>query len=262
MHEPINSGGRDSLRDEPSAVLRQDALKDDLAEDDADGGGEVAEEIERTGGNTDVFGRNERLHADDECLHVGADAGGEQDLEDDDAWPVASRAERDHEAKREREDGHADPNDPEVVARSLDHDAHDNSGCGKGDGEGEHPDTGADGAGRKNLLKIEREEKDGCDEAYAVAEDDAEGRDQRHASEYTPGNHWVPRKAFVESKDAVGYQAEDDQADHDCRVPWMTDTAKVDAKEEHDSGTHDKKRSDPVDSAESMDEWSFGVVNF
>ena len=118
--------------DEDVGFLDHLVLEDDAADDDADGGGEVADEAEGGGCGGHVFAGDLGLQCEERGLEVGADADAGDDLEDDDFGPCGAGVEVDEEAEAEGGEEEAEPDGWEVLAGLLDEDA---GGAG-GEGEG------------------------------------------------------------------------------------------------------------------------------
>ena len=144
--------------------------EDDAADDDGDGGGEVAGEAKSSGRGGDVSGLDLGLQGYEWRLKVWAHADTSDDLEDDKAGPGGVGGEVDVEAEAEDEEEHAEPDWFEVAARLADEDAGDDGDDGEGDDEGEEVDAREEGSGAQNGLEVEGEEVGAGHEDEAVAE--------------------------------------------------------------------------------------------
>lgn len=130
-------------------------LEDDAADDDRDGGGEVAHEAEHGRRGGDVAGRDFRLERDQGGLEVGAHAETGDDLEWEDAAPGAGGGDVDVEAEADGHEDHAEPDRGEVFASLLDEDASDDGGEGEGQDIREKVDAAQDRGCAKHGLEIQ-----------------------------------------------------------------------------------------------------------
>ena len=98
-------------------------MEDDAADDDGDGGCELADETERCCCGGDVAGFDVGLEGDEGGLEVGADAYAGYDLEGEDAAPCAAVGEVDVEAETYGHEEDAEVDGGEVLACFFDEDA-------------------------------------------------------------------------------------------------------------------------------------------
>lgn len=234
-------------------------LEDDAADDDGDGGGEVADEAEGGGRGGDVLGRDEGLEGDERGLEVGADAEARDDLEEDDAGPGGVGGQVDVEAEAEGHAGHAEPDGGEVLARLADEDADGGGHEGEGEDEGEEVDARHQRGGAEHGLEVEGQEVGAADEDEAVAEADEEGGDVGESLEEAKRHDGVLGEfPFVQEEEAPDDDAEDDEADDGGGVPGVLHAAEFETQEEHDGSADDGDGAEPVDGFEARDDGCLG----
>lgn len=189
-------------------------LEDDAADDNGDGGREVADEAKGGGRGGDVAGGDQGLESDEGGLKVRSDAHAGDDLVDDQAGPGGVGWEVDVEAETECHEEHAEPDRGKVLARFADEDACDGGDEGEGDDEGEEIDTGKERGSSQDGLEIKREVVGTGDEDEAVHEAREEGGDVGAAGEQVERDQGVLGDfPFDEEEDPDGDEAEDEEAD-------------------------------------------------
>lgn len=108
---------------EVGGLVCEDVGEDNAAEDNGDGGAELADEAEGARRGGDVLGLDGGLQRDQRALKVGSDADAGDDLVDDDFGPVGPRVQVDEEAEAERHEDEAEPDGFAVAAGLFDDDA-------------------------------------------------------------------------------------------------------------------------------------------
>lgn len=126
---------------EVGAFGGEDVGEDDAAQDDGDGGGELADEAEGAGGGSDVLWFDGALEGDEWRLEVGSHANAGDDLVDDYFGPVSGRVQVDEEAESECHEDEAEPDGFPIAACLFDVDAHKGGLEGEAEGEGEEVDA-------------------------------------------------------------------------------------------------------------------------
>lgn len=129
-------------------------VEDDAADDDGDGGAELADEGEGGGGRTNVARLDVGLKGNEGSLEVGTDADTSDDLEDDDLGPVGLWLKVDEKTETDNGDHHGGDNDKLVQASLFDVYAT----CGRDEGEsqnvGQQIDTRQQRRRSKNTLVV------------------------------------------------------------------------------------------------------------
>lgn len=111
-------------------------LEDDTADDNGDGGTDVASERKSRRGSRDIPWSHMCLKGDKRCLKVRPNSNTGYDLEGDDATPGTTDRKVDEETEAKSHEEQPEPNRWEVVPGFL------NYGADKGGGEGERNDKG------------------------------------------------------------------------------------------------------------------------
>ena len=104
-------------------AVHHSVLENDAADDDGDGGGELADETECRRCGSDVAGLDIRLERDEGGLEVRTNAYAGDDLEGEDAAPGAAAGEVDVETETKGHEDDAEVDWREVLACFLDEDA-------------------------------------------------------------------------------------------------------------------------------------------
>lgn len=135
-------------------ALSHSVLEDDTANDDGDGGTEVADESKGRRGSRDVPRRDMCLKGYKRCLKVRPDSNTGYDLEGEDATPGATDRKVDVETEAKSHEEQPKPDWWEVMPGFL------NDGADKGGGKGERNYKGEKvnpteyGVGTKNGLEV------------------------------------------------------------------------------------------------------------
>lgn len=149
-------------------------MEDDTANNNRNGGCEVASEAECGGRGSDIFWLNKCLERDEWALEVWADTDAGDDLVDDDAGPAGFRGEIDVKADPQGHEKHAEPDRGKVLACFLDEDTDRGGDEGEGENEGKRVDAGENGRGAEDSLEVERNKIGSGDECGAMAETNGE----------------------------------------------------------------------------------------
>lgn len=159
-------------RDQGRFALFHRILEDDAANDDGDGGTDIADETKCRCGSRDIPRRHKCLQGYKRRLEIWPHSNTGYYLEREDATPGATDGEVDVETEADGHEEQSEPDRREVLPCLLYENTDDDGGNGEGDYEGKEVDSTQNGAGAEDGLKIQREEISAGNEDHAMGEAD------------------------------------------------------------------------------------------
>ena len=158
--------------DQGRFALFHSILEDDAANDDGDGGTEIANETKGRCGSRDIPRGHKRLQGYERRLEVWAHSNTGYDLEGKDATPGTTDGEVDVETEADGHEEQSEPDRRKVLTCLLYEDADNDGGEGEGNHEGKKVNSAQNRIGAKDGLKIERIKIGAGNEDHAVDEAD------------------------------------------------------------------------------------------